>query len=151
MGDWIGYVLTAVGTIGGVFGVWGTWKVTHRAQEATERNLEHEQDDKLLASYKGGVETFERLWNTERRERETLEERVSTYRAEQLQERDEHERTKHELRALQADFDRLKGRLLAALNLIREWMEWGDGATHSRPRPVAPETIADLIITRDKP
>lgn len=150
-GDWIGYVLTAVGTLGTIGLGMLTWKVTHRTQQATERNQAHEQDDRLLASYKGGVETFERLWNTERAEREKLQQRVDSYRVEQLQMGDEHEQTKHELRDLQSEVERLKGRLIAALNYIREMLAWAASVQHSIPHPAVPDTIAHLIDTRDQP
>lgn len=136
--DWFGYALTAAGT--GVTFLLGLlmWQTTHRSQRATERNQAHEQDDKAIAQIKDIAVFSSQHWQ------EALA-RIASVEKERGSDRRELDEMHHAVDALRIKVQRLEGRLIRAVEYIRDLLAWARAVSASTPHPAVPEDIADLI------
>lgn len=143
--DWIGYVVTAAGTAGTFLIGFLGWRVTHRTQQATERNQAHEQDDKTFSRVKDIAAFSTEKWQEAITRIDTLEQERRRERAERLSDRRELEEMARSVETLRGKVQRLEGRLIKAVNYIRDLLALlgGQGIV---PPPI-PDEIAHLFDT----
>lgn len=143
--DWIGYALTALATMGTIgLGLLG-WRVSHRTQKATERNIAHEADDATFGRMKSLVDFFEPKWREAIVRIESLEEERSANRRQAEQDRRERDELAAAVETLRNKVQRLEGRLIRAVEYIRDLLAWARAVSASTPHPAVPDDIADLI------
>lgn len=151
--DWIGYVVTAAGTAGTILiGILG-WRVSHRTQKATERNMAHEQDDATFARVKSIVEILQserdRIDAKHERAVERIERLEDERKAEQIEraaDRRELDEMHRSVETLRGKVQRLEGRLIKAVNYIRDLL--GLLAAQGIAHPPIPDEIAHLFDTK---
>lgn len=138
--DQINLVVGAVSGLS-VAGVpWAVWAVSRRSQRATERNQAHEQDDKAIAQIKDIAVFSSQHWQ------EALA-RIAAVEKERAQDRRELDEMNQSVDTLRAKVVRLEGRLIRAVNYIRDLLAWAAAVSASTPHPAVPDDIADLIDT----
>ena len=147
--DILGYVITALSTLGTIGLGWLGWRVSHRTQKATERNQEHEADDAAFARMKSLVEFFDGKWQEANGRLESLEQERTENRRAAEQDRRERDELHHAVDTLRGKVVRLEGRLIRAVNYIRDLLAWASVVSAATPHPAVPQDIADLI-DRDK-
>lgn len=136
--DWVNTVLGALGGLSAVGLPWGAWWVSTRAQRATERNHKHDKDDKAIAQIKDIAVFSSQHWQ------EALD-RIAVVERERAQDRREIDEMSHAVDTLRAKVVRLEGRLIRAVEYIRDLLAWARAVSASTPHPAVPDDIADLI------
>ena len=150
-GEWVGYALTALGTLATTGLGLLAWRVSHRTQQATERNLAHEQDEAAFARMKSLVDFFDGKWQESNRRLESLETERTENRRKAEEDRRELDEMHRAVDTLRAKITRLEGRLIRAVNYIRDLLAWASVVSAATPHPAVPDDIADLIDTSDRP